>query len=920
MALSTPSAPPHQGGHLEVASISSSSHVTSSVYSEKPKGLGTSNPRISTKRGPVSIRTSTFLSLPSLPRPEVLGRPPFSDRSLSPKQTHPLPLVQNVGHPGTQDSAPPKLLAYVNRLVGRLLACPSQPPLSEVSLLHSRRETLPIPINSLRAKHQPASVHQSLTIPTYASTQPRNHHVSLSRRLDSLGTNSRTVPSLHQSNSSNTVEPGLSSEPQKVSPHSNPGTHVPRRQVAGQRLQPHTSRQKHHLSSREPRSSRQQIHHLRNVSKSHRPLELSAPPSPGPHLLVHSDVPPRSKLADTFTENQTENVTLVSSHPFKGSAPSLSADTGTAQTPQNLSSHLDRCFRDGVGSSGGTNHDCETLEILPEVPSHHSQGNSGSAVSTQDPQSFVTDLGARLHRLLVDGVVHSTAGLSPFPASNVPWNPAFCLAPQTQHSPHSVSCPGSPQHLGGQPLTDHSSRERVVHNQRNLPPDHQLSSSSGSGSVCSPGQQSPPDVRRSPQLSGAAATDALKTDWNRWIRIYLFPPPTLLPRVLFLLKGVSQPRSVHHSARPNRSLVVRTRRPSLPARHSSKPPPTHTKRRHTSIMRSLVTLSRVDFLTRILSHKLPKPLAEKVARPHRGSTLNQYQSAWVVFQLWVKKNNISWITSTTFLAFLDHLFSRLKLNPQTVMTYRNALDLPLSYAFNISTKDREFHLLARSQFLNRPPSKPVAPQWSLTKVLDLLVSQEYHSSPSQQLVFEKSLFLTALATANRASEIAALHCPSVTFSTRANKVTMPVKPGFLFKNQRPNRAPPNITMKILLDSDGTPHPLCPVTSLKAWLAVRPASDSDKVFIDPKSKKPLNAARVSLWLCRIIKKADPKAIPKGHDIRKVATSLAWARGLNIQDLLDAAFWSKSNVFIEHYLHPPAPDVVKRTTCVALNTTH
>ena len=127
-------------------------------------------------------------------------------------------------------------------------------------------------------------------------------------------------------------------------------------------------------------------------------------------------------------------------------------------------------------------------------------------------------------------------------------------------------------------------------------------------------------------------------------------------------------------------------------------------------------------------------------------------------------------------------------------------------------------------------------------------------------------------------------------------------------------------MKCLLDSDGTPHPLCPVTSLKAWLAVRPASDSDKVFIDPKSKKPLNAARVSLWLCRIIKKADPKAIPKGHDIRKVATSLAWARGLNIQDLLDAAFWSKSNVFIEHYLHPPAPDVVKRTTCVALNTTH
>lgn len=252
------------------------------------------------------------------------------------------------------------------------------------------------------------------------------------------------------------------------------------------------------------------------------------------------------------------------------------------------------------------------------------------------------------------------------------------------------------------------------------------------------------------------------------------------------------------------------------------------------------------------------------------------------------------------------------------MTYRNAIALPLHYAFRISTKDKKFNLLARSQFLSRPPTKPVAPKWSLTKVLDLLSSPRYQKNPSPQLTFEKALFLTALATANRASELAALHLPAVTFSANASKVTLPTKPGFLFKNQRPNRSPPKIVMRALRSPNNDHLPWCPVASLKLWLTARPPSESDRVFIDPASAKPLNAGRVAVWLCRIIKKADPTAIPKGHDLRKVATSLAWARGLEVQELIDAAFWSSPNVFTQHYLHPIEPAVAKRANCVALNT--
>ena len=102
----------------------------------------------------------------------------------------------------------------------------------------------------------------------------------------------------------------------------------------------------------------------------------------------------------------------------------------------------------------------------------------------------------------------------------------------------------------------------------------------------------------------------------------------------------------------------------------------------------------------------------------------------------------------------------------------------------------------------------------------------------------KALFLTALATGNRVSEIAALSRVSIVVTPRRAQVTLPVRPGFLYKNQSFARTPSNIVLKALKNG-AKHHRLCPVDALLRWLEVSQDWGSDSVFLNPFSKKAMN---------------------------------------------------------------------------------
>ena len=119
---------------------------------------------------------------------------------------------------------------------------------------------------------------------------------------------------------------------------------------------------------------------------------------------------------------------------------------------------------------------------------------------------------------------------------------------------------------------------------------------------------------------------------------------------------------------------------------------------------------------------------------------------------------------------------------------------------------------------------------------------------------KETLFLFALATGNRVSEQASLHYPSVRSDANDSVVTIPVRPGFTFKNQRQNRAPLNISFQELRE-EYMSHPLCPVRALRHYLLrTQGTRTGDGLFINPRTGSNSQSPSISMWLCRTIEQA------------------------------------------------------------------
>ena len=117
-----------------------------------------------------------------------------------------------------------------------------------------------------------------------------------------------------------------------------------------------------------------------------------------------------------------------------------------------------------------------------------------------------------------------------------------------------------------------------------------------------------------------------------------------------------------------------------------------------------------------------------------------------------------------------------------MLIHRNALKLPLELAFALDFGHEHFSLLAKAHFRRAPPPKKLVPTWSLEEALAVLRRKSEKPLGSEEL-FLKTIFLTAVASANRASELAAVERGSTVF--RQSGVSLGLRTDFLFKNQGP---------------------------------------------------------------------------------------------------------------------------------------
>ena len=303
----------------------------------------------------------------------------------------------------------------------------------------------------------------------------------------------------------------------------------------------------------------------------------------------------------------------------------------------------------------------------------------------------------------------------------------------------------------------------------------------------------------------------------------------------------------------------------------------------------IVAMDCHSFLSSSLSSSLNPRVARWVINGRRSSSRRQREVAWNQLRLFLADVPESQPFSKTLaLEFLISCLEDKGLRSSTVRAYRNSLALPLRLA-GVELSEWEFEEVLRAGFIANPPASKRFPSWNLGKVLDSL-----RNHPQNDLEFlEKTLFLTALASGNRVSELAALRADTVRFTEEG--VYLAVKPGFLYKNQKEGRTPPNIFIPSL-PSDPA---LCPVRWLRRYVE-RFHKVSGSLFTNTRSGAALSAASIASLLCRTIDRADPGTLPRSHDIRRKATSLAWVWGVPPLEICRRGFWASSSAFIQRYL--------------------
>lgn len=329
--------------------------------------------------------------------------------------------------------------------------------------------------------------------------------------------------------------------------------------------------------------------------------------------------------------------------------------------------------------------------------------------------------------------------------------------------------------------------------------------------------------------------------------------------------------------------------------------------------------TRVLQLTRVelLQWKLGKELGEEIARiiPLRfsNSSILLYENYWNYFKQYVA-NNIPCIINKKFvLNYLLYLFHK-PLAPNTIMVHKAALSDPLNYCFNISTSDKEFKDLIMYFRKVRPIKKKLPPQWKVSLVLKYLKSPLFlqNNSISLSCLFMKCIFLIALASGSRVSEISALRrdINHLRFHQDGSLELIP-HTNFRYKSERILKKAKPILIPRLKEGKG----ICPVEALRSYLTRTNswANPDEVLWLNPCTKKVAAKRTLSFRFKSLIKLSHQHDTQANfHEIRALATSLAFDKGISMKDLCSRAHWNNESVFFSSYYKPQEC----RTKCVTL----
>ena len=306
---------------------------------------------------------------------------------------------------------------------------------------------------------------------------------------------------------------------------------------------------------------------------------------------------------------------------------------------------------------------------------------------------------------------------------------------------------------------------------------------------------------------------------------------------------------------------------------------------------------RVDFIRHCLSlNNIDDGTVFYILHSIRKSTQYQYQIVWASWLSFLSNSVDNDLSINLFCNYLKFLFEAKCLKVHTIITYKSALLYPFYLGFNFDINNNIVTKCIKGMSLLRPDVPFRCPDWELSKVLNYLVISFPNCKNDIYFNAKRTLFLLALALGSRVGELFALKRSNIKLLSNGSLRIFP-DPLFLFKNENPLNRRAAVTIDPLRARSKT---LCPVAAVQHYLKLTEKSVCGDLFVHPVSLAKWNLSGVRLAICRLIKQSQPDSLPKCHDIRKMASSLAFFTHMDFSEIASLTGWRSIKVFYKHYL--------------------
>ena len=316
-------------------------------------------------------------------------------------------------------------------------------------------------------------------------------------------------------------------------------------------------------------------------------------------------------------------------------------------------------------------------------------------------------------------------------------------------------------------------------------------------------------------------------------------------------------------------------------------------------------------------------VAARIEAPQRGSTRSVYEAKWTIFTKWCLSNQVDFRAPPlkAIADFLLYLFQDKKLQPGTIDGYRSAIADKLGNSTINVSKDENLTRLLDSFHRDRPKGRRGIPSWNLSLVLHQLTKAPFEplkEASLKHLTF-KTVFLLALGSGKRRSEIHAWLHKNIRHQSDWSKVSLYPSPSFLSKNQLAKEGPDSVAPVVVpalapsLDrSLKDDRSLCPVRALCYYLDRTSDLRQNKELVFVSFKKgfdrDISPATISSWIKQTVilcyELSDQEALSlhqvKAHDVRAFAASKAFQSGISLDQILSACHWKSHNTFTQFYL--------------------